>query len=104
MFNPAGTARAMTPYCAEHERLLCPMRHDRRPSASQRGYGAQWRRVRAEHLEMEPDCRSCGAPAREVDHIVTRRSGGSDDHDNLRSLCKPCHSRRTAIEQSGWGG
>jgi len=82
---------------------------DRRPSARQRGYDDHWERRRDEHLAMEPWCRSHRARgehvrATDVDHISARRAGGSDDHSNLRSLCKSCHSRRTAIDQSGWGG
>lgn len=80
-----------------------------RGTARERGYDEAWAARRAEHLAIEPWCRfhlerGQSVPATEVDHIITRRAGGSDEHDNLRSLCKPCHSRRTAIEQSGWGG
>ena len=80
-----------------------------RPSARRRGYDRHWEKTRAEHLELEPWCRfhlSRGLHVRatEVDHVIARRRGGTDDHANLRSLCKPCHSRQTAIEQSGWGG
>lgn len=80
-----------------------------RLSSDRRGYDARWRSRRREHLEREPWCRFHLAqgqrvPATEVDHILPRRAGGSDDHDNLRSLCKSCHSRRTAIDSSGWGG
>lgn len=80
-----------------------------RPSARRRGYDAAWERIRAEHLELEPWCRVHLAAgelirATEVDHILARRHGGPDDHSNLRSLCKSHHSRRTAIDQSGWGG
>jgi 5-methylcytosine-specific restriction protein A len=80
-----------------------------RPSARRRGYDAGWERIAAEHLELEPWCRfhlerGEHVRATEVDHILARRAGGTDDHDNLRSLCKSCHSRRTAIDQSGWGG
>jgi 5-methylcytosine-specific restriction endonuclease McrA len=80
-----------------------------RPSARARGYGTDWEGIRAEHLEREPWCRfhlerGLHVRATEVDHILSRRRGGSDDHSNLRSSCKPCHSRRTAIDQSGWGG
>jgi 5-methylcytosine-specific restriction endonuclease McrA len=70
-----------------------------RPNASERGYGAAWQRIRAAHLAIEPDCRSCGEPATDVDHIVRKRDGGSDDDDNLRSLCHACHSRRTSLDR-----
>jgi hypothetical protein len=59
-------------------------------------------------LEREPWCRfhaeqGVRVRATEVDHILAKRDGGTDDRGNLRSLCKPCHSRRTAVDQSGWG-
>jgi 5-methylcytosine-specific restriction protein A len=81
---------------------------EQRPSARERGYDRPWERRRAEHLELEPWCRfhlerGQRVRATDVDHIVPRPAG-SDDHSNLRSLCKSCHSRRTAIDQSGWGG
>lgn len=34
----------------------------------------------------------------EVDHIVEVAHGGTDDLSNLRSVCKPCHRRRTATD------
>jgi 5-methylcytosine-specific restriction endonuclease McrA len=42
-----------------------------------------------------------GAPAsasEEVDHIVPKKQGGTDDESNLQSLCKPHHSAKTARE------
>lgn len=78
--------------------------HDaRRPNAAARGYGAVWRRVRLQVLSGEPLCRTCKAKGRitsanEVDHI----DGNSSNNDtvNLRALCKPCHSARTARDQA----
>ena len=83
-------------YCALHQAPEV----DDRPSASSRGYGVQWRRVRARVLAMRPLCAHCLAkdlivPATEVDHIKSLRSGGTNHYDNLQSLCKPCHSRKT---------
>jgi 5-methylcytosine-specific restriction protein A len=82
-----------------------------RHSAARRGYGRQWRRLRAEVLAGEPLCRLCrkeGAPptlATEVDHIIPTR-GESDpkhyDRDNLQPLCKTHHSRKT-IEDTRQG-
>ena len=43
--------------------------------------------------------------AREVDHIEPHK--GDDtlfwDQDNWQPLCKPCHSRKTATEDGGFG-
>ena len=63
---------------------------------------------------MEPLCRDIFGvhgergeivQASDVDHIIPKAQGGSDRHDNLRSLCHSCHSRRTAQpDGSGVGG
>jgi len=37
-----------------------------------------------------------------VDHILGKAKGGTDDHDNLESLCAPCHDAKSATE-SGSG-
>lgn len=77
-----------------------------RGSAAQRGYDAEWSKVRFRHLHHHPDCVVCGAKATHVDHIksVRERPDLRLDPNNLRSMCGPCHSRRTARDQSpGWG-
>jgi len=71
-----------------------------RGTRQQRGYDANWQRVRLAVLADEPLCRFCSpavVPATEVDHI----DGNSRNNAraNLRPLCKPCHSRRTAHDQ-----
>ena len=53
---------------------------------------------------MEPDCAcGCGQLASDVDHIVPRRLGGSDDHANLQSLAHGHHSRKTVLHDGGFG-
>jgi 5-methylcytosine-specific restriction enzyme A len=65
----------------------------------QPGYGSAWRRVRATVLERDGyRCQVCGRPATDVDHIVRRRAGGTDDSANLRSLCSSCHHTRTSSD------
>ena len=45
-------------------------------------------------------CQWCGRGGRtsewilEVDHILPRSQGGSDEAENLRTLCVPCHDIR----------
>lgn len=38
-----------------------------------------------------------------VDHVVPKSAGGSDLMDNLRTLCRSCHSRKTVREEQGGG-
>lgn len=75
----------------------------RRGNSAARGYDAAWRKLRLSVLKGEPLCRHCKAegkitPAQEVDHIDG--DAWNRDRSNLRPLCKPCHSRRTAKEQA----
>ena len=61
-----------------------------------RGWG--WSRVRAQVLAEEPLCRTCGAPAFCVDHIVNRARGGTDARENLQGLCTSCSDAKTQWE------
>lgn len=74
-----------------------------RPSASRRGYGAAWQRLRKSFLFDNPDCVRCGAAATQVDHILPKAQGGTDDIYNLQALCHSCHSRKTVTEDGGMG-
>lgn len=75
-------------------------------TTTQRGYGYRWQKLRKVILKRDgflcQVCKSAGkyTPADEVDHIVPKASGGSDDPDNLRAICKPCHSIKTAKESN----
>ena len=66
-------------------------KHMRRASASQRGYGVVWRRLRLMQLAREPLCRDCKrrgllTPGVHVDHIIPKRDGGENALDNLNVL------------------
>ncbi len=37
--------------------------------------------------------------ATEVDHIVALINGGTDDDDNLQSLCRDCHVMKTRADK-----
>src|SRR4051812_40064094 len=49
-------------------------------------------------------CELCGTPADEraleVDHIIPRRHGGSDDHTNLQALCWRCNANKGARDDT----
>jgi 5-methylcytosine-specific restriction endonuclease McrA len=72
----------------------------------ERGYGYQWEKARQIALSRDNYlCQHClkknrATPAQEVDHIVPKAKGGTDDIDNLQSLCPPCHRAKT-IEDNG---
>ena len=74
--------------------------HGRRGTESRhrRGYGTRWDKLRKWILDANPICAICGAPANEVDHILPRAQGGTDEESNLQALCAACHSRKTLAE------
>ena len=49
-------------------------------------------------------CELCGISAEEraleVDHILPRRHGGSDDHTNLQALCYKCNANKCARDDT----
>jgi len=58
-------------------------------------------RLRFEILRRDSHaCRYCGAKAPhaelEVDHVIPRHHGGSDDPSNLTAACKPCNRSKGA--------
>ena len=78
--------------CSECEKAY----DDRRGSPADRGYGSEWRALRARVLREEPFCRcGCGDPSEEVDHIIPKSQGGTDDRSNLQGLSKSHHSAKT---------
>ena len=76
-----------------------------RPSSARRGYGRRWRKLRCIFLLENPLCADPfglhdgkPVPATDVDHIVPKSRGGTDDWTNLQPLCHSCHSKKTAME------
>jgi 5-methylcytosine-specific restriction protein A len=74
----------------------------------------QWPALRKFVIERDKVCRECGTPHPamtqplgrvrvqwEVDHIVPVADGGTDDPENLRLLCRPCHVRVTTAWRRG---
>ena len=49
----------------------------------------------AVRAKFKDRCARCGEYGQQVDHIVARFNGGSNDIDNLQCLCDPCHARKT---------
>ena len=96
-------------YCREHAREIDRFYNKNlRSPESKKWYGAEWRRVRARYLQSNPLCESCKqqgrlTPATEVHHVVSLAAGGSHAPENLRALCRRCHSSITAREGVRWG-
>lgn len=94
--------------CEQH-----PYQQRRRPEAldiNKLYKTARWRRLRLIVLRDNPLCVHCTqaglvTQATEVDHIVPHK--GDErlfwDVENLQGLCKPCHSKKTASEDGGFG-
>ena len=55
-------------------------------------------KIRMRVLALEPLCRSCGAAAHEIDHIIPVADGGGDNMANLQPLCRECHFKKTSSE------
>jgi 5-methylcytosine-specific restriction enzyme A len=74
-------------------------------SRHDRGYGSEWNRLRQTILRRDQHlCQSClklgrPTPANQVDHILAKAKGGTDDDTNLQALCKPCHEAKSAEER-----
>ena len=65
-----------------------------------------WRKIRRAQLTREPLCRKCKSKGiTKAANVVDHHDGDSwdNDEDNLQSLCTPCHNRKTALEDGGFG-
>lgn len=101
----AAPTRCTTTGCTQYAvtRGKC---HDHRPvwetpSANSRALtGAQRAKFKRQVLRREPNCRQCGQPATEADHIIPIAEGGATtDISNGQALCEPCHEAKTAADK-----
>lgn len=81
-----------------------------REKTAARGYGARWQRARLQFLAQHPLCRECQSQGRVtvatvVDHV--RPHKGDQvlfwDRLNWAPACAPCHNRKTAACDGGFG-
>lgn len=84
----------------------CPPEANRQARRALATNSAAWRAIRMQVLGSEPLCRTCAAKgvtrgANHVDHIDGDAHNNSPE--NLQPLCAPCHSRKTAREDGGFG-
>ena len=94
-------------YCEDHQDKI-RTKDRQRGTAHQRGYDARWDKARLEHLDEYPLCidhkkRGYIEVATVVDHIIPHKGDQKLfwDRDNWQSLCKPCHDRKTQLEDRG---
>lgn len=81
-------------------------KHRRPTSSAKQGYGYDWKKLRERHLAAHPFCVDCGArEGLHVDHVLAHQ--GNErlrlDPNNLATRCRPCHSRKTATQDHGFG-
>jgi 5-methylcytosine-specific restriction protein A len=95
--SDGGISLPGTSRCRAHTR---PGWGRHRPPANSYAYGSGWAVIRKQVLvrdgyrcQLRYDI--CVGRASQVDHIVQPEAGGSNDLENLRAVCKPCHARRT---------
>jgi gluconate kinase len=82
-----------------------------RLSARARGYDSRWDKARITFLKSRPFCAICAKIGRQtratvVDHIKPHKGNQAlfwDSKNNWQPACKPCHDRKTAVENGGFG-
>ena len=70
-----------------------------------RGYGKEWDKIRRRILVRDKHlCQPClrkgvVSPATSVDHITPKAQGGTDDPNNLQSICPACREAKDAVDR-----
>lgn len=113
-------------HCEKHAALYRKQSDERRGNANERGYGRRWQKARDTYLAEHPlcECDDCTArglviPATVVDHKIPHRLKEAIDsgnaaaisraqelfwsRSNWQAMSKPCHDRKTAREDGGFG-
>ena len=99
LFDLDVTRTLRCPPCQEQARIRKNTDPPGRPSASQRGYGAEWRKISAEVIAEATVCHWCSGPftaddPATADHLVPKARGGTNDKSNLVGAHRSCNSSR----------
>ena len=113
--SPQAVARALASIMKTLKptlQLLKPQRKvlDAKAGATQRIRGSKWLSIRQQVLLRDNyTCVKCGlvSMANECDHIIPLEQGGSNDMENMQTLCggpDGCHAKKTALEAAARAG
>lgn len=89
--------------CEQHQREAWETSKGK--TAEERGYGSAWKKIRKQALARDNflciPCERNGiyTPASEVDHVTPKSRGGTDELNNLQSICSDCHKLKTQAEK-----
>lgn len=93
-------------HCDRHRKA----KEQARDTRTERGYDNRWLRYSKRYLALHPICVECHKAGKFVrsqcvDHIEPHK--GNErlfwDADNHQALCNSCHSRKTVMEDGGFG-
>jgi 5-methylcytosine-specific restriction protein A len=106
-----GCSNLRTKYntlCLEHGGRNSYNHTDKRIDALAKYNSNQWRKLRHIQLSKHPLCLSCLSDGRivqaiHIDHVFPWAHYGSEafQRNIFQSLCQPCHSTKTGLEQRG---
>ncbi|WP_256846926.1 HNH endonuclease [Paenibacillus sp. Pae108] len=109
--QPGCPALTHDRYCPLHKKQKQQRYQQERGTAASRGYTYQWQKYRLRFLKKNPLCVHCEnkgvlTPSEHVDHIIAV-TGPNDPlfwkESNHQALCHSCHSRKTVLEDGGFG-
>lgn len=94
-------------FCMEHGGARAINNTKERKALNNKYASKQWKQFRQIHLSKYPLCARCQSlgkitPASDVDHIYPHKMQLDKWMGNrFQSLCRPCHSIKTALEKRG---